>query len=103
MKPEKRNQLDTLERALVHAHALREAPAFSQPWREAVMRDIRLEAGREKTLLELPNAIWRAAAMVALVSAVFVGSALTWNAGQTDFSALFTMATADSTLMSGAP
>ena len=103
MKPEKKNQLDTLERALADAHALREAPAFSQPWRDAVMRDIRLEAVREHTLLELPNAIWRAAAMVALVSAVFIGSALTWNAGQTDFSALFAMATADSTLMAGAP
>lgn len=103
MKPENRHPLETLERALAEAHALREAPAFSQPWRDGVMRDIRVEAGREKTLLELPNAIWRAAAMVAFVSAVFVGSALTWNAGRTDFSALFTMATADSTLMSGAP
>jgi hypothetical protein len=103
MKPSKSKQLDTLERAFARAHAFRGAPVFSQPWRDAVMRDIRLEAGREQTLLELPNAIWRAAAVVALVSAVFVGSALTWNAGQTDFSALFTMATADSTLMSGAP
>ena len=103
MKAEKRNQLDKVERALAAAHASREAPPFSQPWRDTVMRTIRHEAGSEKALLELPNAIWRAAAVVALVSAVFVGSALTWHAGQTDFSALFTMATADSTLMSGAP
>jgi hypothetical protein len=103
MTPSKKTQLDALERALARAHAFRETPAFSQGWRDGVMRDIRLAAGREKMLLELPNVIWRAAAVVALVSAVFVGSALTWNAGQQDFSALFTMAAADSTLMSGAP
>jgi len=103
MKPSKRKQLDSLERAFARAHAFREAPDFSQRWMDAVMRDIRLQAGWERTLPELPNVVWHAAAVVALVSAVFVGSALTWNAGQTDFSALSTMATADSTLMSGAP
>jgi hypothetical protein len=97
--------MEMLERALIRAHAAREAPHFSREWADDVMRDVRRQADSERTLAEVPRLIWRAAAVVAVVSTLFVGSVLTWTVGQgnVDFSSLLTMATADSTLLTGEP
>ncbi|MEP6887068.1 MAG: hypothetical protein ABI945_01980 [Nitrospirales bacterium] len=104
-RPRKEEQLDTLERALMRAHEVQEAPHFSRDWTNDVMRDIRRQASREVSFSEVPRVIWRAAAVIAVVSTLFVGSVLTWTAGQgdADFSALLTMATADSMLLTGEP
>jgi hypothetical protein len=69
------------------------------------MQDIRRQASREASFSEVPRVIWRAAAVIAVVSTLFVGSVLTWTArqGDADFSVLLTMATADSMLLTGEP
>jgi len=100
-------QIDKLEQALRLAHAAKgqEPPHLSRDWADDVMRDIRRQASREPSFSEVPRVIWRAAAVIAVISTLFVGSVLTWTVreGDTDFSALLTMATADSTLLSGEP
>ena len=98
-------QVDKLERAVMLAHEVQEAPHFSLEWADGVMRDIRRQASREASFSEVPRVIWRAAAVIAVVSTLFVGSVLTWTArqGDADFSALLTMATADSMLLTGEP
>jgi hypothetical protein len=97
-------KVDKLERALMLAHEVQEAPDFSREWADGVMRAIRL-VNRESSFSEVPRIIWRAAAVIAVVSTLFVGSVLTWTAGQgdADFSALLTMATTDSMLLTGEP
>jgi hypothetical protein len=102
---DKEQRADKLERALMRAHELLEAPHFSREWADDVMRDVRRQASLEASFSEVPHVIWRAAAVVAVVSTLFVGSVLTWTAGQddADFTALLTMATADSTLLTGEP
>jgi hypothetical protein len=101
------DQIDRLEQALRRAHTVKvqEAPHLSREWADDVMRDIRRHASREPSFSEVSRVIWRAAAVVAVVSTLFVGSLLTWTAGQgdADFSALLTMATADSALLAGEP
>jgi hypothetical protein len=103
--PKKEARVDTLERALIRAHEAQEAPHFPPDWTADVMRDIRRQASRESSLSEVPRVVWRAAAVVAIVSTLFVGSVLAWTAGQgeADFTALLTMATADSMLSIGEP
>ena len=100
-------QIDKLEQALRRAHALKgqEPPHLSREWADDVMRDVRRQASREPSFSEVPRVIWRAAAVIAVISTLFVGSVLTWTVrqGDADFSALLTMATADSTLLSGEP
>lgn len=95
----------TLERMLMHAHEARETPHFSREWADDVMRDIRRQASRKASFTEVPRVIWRAAAVVAVVSTLFVGSVLAWTARQNDedFSALLAMSTADSALLTGEP
>jgi len=102
--------IDLLVQILMQAHKVKvqEAPHLSREWADEVMRDIRRQASREPSFSEVPHVIWRAAAVIAIVSTLFVGSVLTWTAGQgdADFSALLTMATADSafsTLLPGEP
>jgi hypothetical protein len=101
----KEEQIDTLEHTLIRAHEAQDAPHFSREWADGVMRDIRRQASREGSFSEVPRVIWRAAAVIAVISTLFVGSVLTWTAsqGDTDFSALLTMATADSMLLTGEP
>ena len=103
--PKKEERVDTLERALIRAHEAQEAPHFSRDWTADVMRDVRRQASREPSFSEVPRVVWRAAAIVAIVSTLFVGSVLAWTAGQgeADFTALLTMATADSMLSTGEP
>lgn len=103
-------EIDLLEQTLIQTHKVKvqEAPHLSREWADEVMRDIRRQANREPSFSEVPHVIWRAAAVIAIVSTLFVGSVLTWTAGQgdADFSALLTMATADSafsTLLVGEP
>lgn len=98
-------QIDTLERALKLAHEAHEAPRFSREWVDGVMRDIRRQASRERSSSEVPRAIWRAAAVIAVVSTLFVGSVLSWTTrqGDAEVSALLTMETADSILWTGEP
>ncbi|HTK87585.1 MAG TPA: hypothetical protein VL329_07625 [Nitrospiraceae bacterium] len=102
--------IDLLVQTLMQAHKVKvqEAPHLSREWADEVMRDVRRQASREPSFSEVPHVIWRAAAIIAIVSTLFVGSVLTWTAGQgdADFSALLTMATADSafsTLLPGEP
>jgi hypothetical protein len=103
--PEKEERIDILERALVRAHEAQETPQFSRDWTADVMRDVRRQASQEPSLSEVPRMIWRAAAVVAIVSTLILGSVLAWTAGQgdADFTALLTMATADSMLSTGEP
>lgn len=98
-------QVDTLEHALIRAHQMQEAPHFSHEWTDGVMRDVRSYASREASFSDVPHVIWRAAAVIAVISTLFVGSVLAWTArqGDADFSALLTMATADSMLLTGEP
>lgn len=104
-RPRKEEQVDRLEHALIRAHEVQEPPHFSREWADGVMQDIRRQASREASFSEVPRVIWRAAAVIAVVSTLFVGSVLTWTArqGDADFSALLTMATADSMLLAGEP
>ena len=101
----KEEQVDRLEHALIRAHEVQEPSHFSREWADGVMQDIRRQASREASFSEVPRVIWRAAAVIAVVSTLFVGSVLTWTArqGDADFSALLTMATADSMLLTGEP
>ncbi|HKN85796.1 MAG TPA: hypothetical protein VJV04_02945 [Nitrospiraceae bacterium] len=105
--PRREERIDTLEQALMRAHQVKMqgVPHFSSEWAQDVMRDVRRRASREPSFSEVSRVIWRAAAVVAVVSTLFVGSVLAWTAGQgdDDFSALLTMATADSTLLAGEP
>lgn len=103
--PRKEERVDTLERALIRAHEAQEAPQFSHDWTADVMRDVHRQASREPSLSEVPRVVWRAAAVVAIVSTLFVGSVLAWTAGQgdADFTALLTMAADDSMLSTGEP
>jgi hypothetical protein len=105
MNTRKEELIDTLEQALRRAYELREAPHFSRQWADGVVRDIRRQPSQEASFSEVPHAIWRAASVIAVVSTLFVGSVLTWTASQddADFSALLTMATADSILFTGEP
>lgn len=84
----------------MRVYQAQETPHLSRDWADEVMRDVRRHASREPSFSEVPRVIWRAAAVVAVVSTLFVGSVWTWTAGQgdADFSALLTMATADSTI-----
>ena len=101
------DQIDRLEHTLMQAHQVKvqEAPHFSREWADDVMRDVRRHASRDPSFSEVSRVIWRAAAVVAVISTLFVGSVLTWTVGQgdADFSALLTMATADSALLAGEP
>jgi len=108
--PGREEQINTLEQALVRAHQVKrqEAPHFSSEWAQAVMRDVRRQASREPPSSEVSRVIWRAAAVVAVVSTLLVGSVLAWTAGHgdDDFLVLLTMATADSSfsaLLAGEP
>ena len=103
--PRREEQIDILEQALMQAHRVQESPHFSRQWADDVMREVRRQASREPSFSEVSRVLWRVAAVVTVVSTLFVGSVLTWTAGQgdTDFSALLTMATADSTLLAGEP
>lgn len=64
------------------------------------MRDVRTQPAREDMFVDASRFIWRAAAVIALVSALLLGSVLTWTARQTesDFPDLLTMAIDESTL-----
>jgi predicted transcriptional regulator len=105
MKPTSNEQIDKLERALARAHELREAPDVSHRWIDSVMRDVRRHPSRERSVTDVPRLVWRAAAAIALVSFMFVGSVLTWKVGRTDadFRALFAEASVDATLFTGEP
>jgi hypothetical protein len=96
-----REQITKLERALAAAHQRQETPPFSPTWGSSVMRDIRLQADSGRTPAEIPRLVWRAAAIVAFVSLLLAGSALTWNAERADagFLALFNDATWDPTVL----
>lgn len=63
------------------------------------MRDVRCQTDRETMFGDVSHLMWRAAAVIALVTSLLVGSVLTWTARQTDtdFSALLTMAIDEST------
>jgi hypothetical protein len=100
MMPSNKEQLDKLERAIAQAHQTQEAPNFTHSWLQSVMREVRQQAVRVTPAFEVPFLVWRAAAVVAIISLIFVGSVLTWNAGQADddFTALFAEATVDMTL-----
>lgn len=105
--PRREEQIDALERALIRAHQVtrQDTPHFSSGWAHDVMRDVRRRASHEPSFSEVSRVMWRAAAVVTIVSTLFVGSILAWTAGQgdEDFSALLTMTTADSTLFAGEP
>ncbi|MGH7232938.1 MAG: hypothetical protein ACREJU_16505 [Nitrospiraceae bacterium] len=105
MKRSRTEQVDKLEGALKQAHGTQVAPRFFSGWSESVMRDVRRVSSRESNLTEVPRLVWRAAAAVVLVSALLVGSVLTWNAGRADadFSAVLAEATVYPTLLTGAP
>ena len=105
MNTRKEELIDTLEHVLRRAYEVREAPHFSRQWADGVVRDIRRQSSQEASFSEVPHTIWRAAAVIAVVSTLFVGSVLTWTASQddADFSALLMMATADSILLTGEP
>ncbi|HEV8540333.1 MAG TPA: hypothetical protein VGQ60_04150 [Nitrospiraceae bacterium] len=100
MKPSPDEQIDRLEQALRAAHEQRDTPRLSAHWQESLMREIRRQPAVTMSLLEAPRLIWRAAAVIALVSALLVGSALTWNADRVDAdSVLFADASLDSSLL----
>jgi hypothetical protein len=84
MRRSHQKQADKLERALARAHALQEAPEFSPAWHESVMREVRRHPVSIRPRAEVPQLVWRAAAIVSLVSTVFIGSVVTWNVGRTD-------------------
>lgn len=100
MKKPKSERIETLERALRCAYHSRTDPVFPEHWTDDVMRDVRNQPDREDIFVDASRFIWRAAAVIALVSALLLGSVLTWTARQTesDFSELLTMAIDDSTL-----
>ena len=99
--PTHEHKVDTLERALIHAHRTRTVPNFSSEWTEGVMQDVRRQSDARVISDDAPQLVWRAAAVVALVSALFVGSLLTWMArhGEMDGSSLLTMTADDSLLL----
>lgn len=100
MKRSGDEQMHRLEQALREAHGLRDAPRLSSHWQESLMREIRRQPAGMLPLFEAPRLIWRAAAVIALVSALLVGSALTWDADRVDAdSALFAEASLDSSLL----
>ena len=80
-------------------------PPFPSEWIDSVMGDVRRQPSLERTPIEVPRLVWRAAAVVVFGSALFVGSVLTWNAGRadTEYSALFAEVTVDPTLLAGEP
>jgi hypothetical protein len=100
MRRSSKEQFDKLERALARAHELQEPPRLSRGWVDSIMREVRRRPVGVTPLLEMPLLVWRAAAVVVLVSLIFVGSVLTWNAGRADadFTALFAEAGVDATL-----
>ena len=100
MKKTKSERIDALEHALRCAYHSRPGPTFPEHWTADVMREVRNQPVPEDIFVDASRFIWRAAAVIALVSALLLGSVLTWTARQTesDFSELLTMATEDSTL-----
>jgi hypothetical protein len=100
MRRSSKEQLDKIERALARAHEFQEPPRFSRGWLDSIMREVRRQPVGVTPLLEMPILVWRAAAVVVLVSLIFVGSVLTWNAGRADadLTALFAEAGVDATL-----
>ncbi|HJU05079.1 MAG TPA: hypothetical protein VJ692_07975 [Nitrospiraceae bacterium] len=103
MKPSEK-QIEKLERALAKAHVLQEPPRFSDDWTISLMREIRQQA-TDTFPSEISHLVWRAAAVVVLLSALFVGSVLSWNMGQADakLTAILAEATVDPTLLEGSP
>ena len=100
MKPS-REQIEKLEQALARAHAAQDAPALSGSWVYGVMRDVRRQASRARTTMEVPWLMWRAVTVVVLLSMVVVGSVLAWDAQRAGvgFAGLFTETTLDLSLL----
>lgn len=97
-------QMDRLERALREAHGLRDTPRLSAQWQESLMREIRRQPAGAAQPFEAPRLIWRAAAVIALVTALVVGSALTWEAARVDAeSTLFAEGGLDLAVLGGDP
>lgn len=107
MSRSRHERIDKLERVLRLVWARREAPPPPPHWMESVMADVRRQSRMPRTVMEVPRLIWRAAAVVVVVSTLFVGSVLSWNTGSADadaaFSALFAEAGVDETLLTGEP
>jgi hypothetical protein len=73
------DQMARLEQALKDAHRQRETPALSAHWQTGLMRAIRRQPASRAPGMDATRLIWRAAAVIALVSALLAGSALTWS------------------------
>lgn len=105
VKRRSREQTDWLLQTLKEGHARRDVPHLSPLWRESVMQVIRRQPTGLIPSSEAPQLIWRAAAVVAILSALLVGSVLTLNASlvDADSSAMFAEASLDPTLFGGEP
>ena len=69
-------QVNKLVKGLARAHELRDTPHLSPRWLDTVMREVRRQP-ESTSWSEAPRLIWRAAAVIALVSALLMGSVLT--------------------------
>jgi hypothetical protein len=101
---EKREQQrhEKVEQALARAHAAQEVPDLSPRWVDSVMRDIRIQSSDARASAEAPILVWRAAAVIVVLSLALVGSALSWNAGQGDMPlSVLSEAMVDTTLLAG--
>ena len=98
-------QINKLVKALARAHELRDTPHLSSQWLDTVMREVRRQPAESTSWSEAPRLIWRAAAVIALVSALLMGSVLTWTAERSDAdaAALVADASLDPTLPGGEP
>lgn len=101
----RREQIDKLIKGLAQAHERRDTPRFPPHWLGSVMHEIRRQPAGVTPWSEAPRMIWRAAAIVALVSALLMGSILTWNAerSEADSAALLADASLDPILPGGEP
>jgi hypothetical protein len=106
MKHARTEQLDKLEQALVQARQCQEPLHLSDWWVDLVMREIRHRRINSAPLPEMRYVVWRTAAVLALVTSLFVGLSLTWHAGWADTadgSVLVAEEIEDSTYIGGEP
>lgn len=78
--------LDKLERALAESHRSRQEPSLGADWVRHVMQDIRREAagtGPAMPSAGIARAVWRTAAVAAVLAVIVVGSVLVYTGQDT--------------------
>lgn len=76
---------DHMERIFVQAHRLRQNAAVDNDWANGIMRAVRRDAAQQPYSV-MPDwaepLVWRAAAVAALVAALFTGSVVAYTSQQ---------------------